>query len=166
VNPEKAKTFTLVLRIPGWTQNKPVPSDLYSYFGLSDEKVKLKVNGETLEPKTRKGYATIKRKWKKGDVIELSLPMPIRRVLSHKKVKENTDLVAVERGPLVYCAEAIDNGGQALDLSLADNVALTAQRENLLDGVTVIKGDELTLIPYYAWSHRGEGEMAVWLKRG
>lgn len=166
INPEKAKTFTLAVRIPGWTQNRPVPSDLYSYLEPSDEKVTLKVNGEALELKPRKGYARIKRKWKKGDTVELSFPMPIHRVLSHKKVKDNAGRVAVERGPLVYCAEAIDNGGHALDLSLTDKVALsTHQEKDLLGGVTVIKGGGLTLIPYYAWSHRGEGEMAVWLKR-
>jgi uncharacterized protein len=166
VNPQEAKEFSLAVRIPGWAQNQPVPSDLYRYLEASDEKVTLKINGQSLEFTADKGYATIKRTWHEGDVLELHLPVPIRRVLSHENVKDNLGRVAVERGPIVYCAEAIDNGGHALDLHLADNAELSAHQEkDLLGGITIIKGGGLTLIPYYAWSHRGEGEMAVWLQR-
>jgi uncharacterized protein len=166
VNPEEAKEFSLALRIPGWAQNKPVPSDLYRYLGPNYESPTVSVNGGATNLERRQGYIRINRKWQRGDTIELNLPMPIRRVLSHEQVKDNTGKVAVERGPIVYCAEAIDNGGHALELRLADNVALsTHQEKELFGGVTIIKGGGLTLIPYYAWSHRGEGEMTVWLER-
>jgi DUF1680 family protein len=92
--------------------------------------------------------------------------MPVRRVLAHDAVEADAGRVAVERGPIVYCAEAVDNGGHALGLALADSTQLTPQQEDdFLGGVVALRGGGLTLIPYYAWSHRGPGEMAVWLKR-
>jgi DUF1680 family protein len=166
VNPETKTNFALAIRIPGWAQNQPLPSDLYHYADSMIEKPSINVNGEAIEIFSQKGYVHIKRPWKAGDVVELKLPMLIRRVVSHEWVKENADRVAVERGPVVYCAEAVDNHGKAMELKLSDDEALEASLEpTLLGGVTVIKSQNLTLIPYYAWSHRGEGEMAVWLKR-
>ena len=126
----------------------------------------MRVNGETADLAIDKGYLHIQRSWRKGDEIELSLPMAVHRVLGHHAVQDTIGKVAVERGPLVYCAEGIDNGGSALDLTLSDDHSLETTFENdLLGGITVIQGEALKLIPYYAWSHRGEGEMAVWLKR-
>jgi uncharacterized protein len=166
VNPETATNFTLAVRIPGWARNQPSPSDLYHYLNETSEQASLKVKGEAATISTEKGYVHLTRQWQKGDVVELHLPMPVRRLVSHKAVKETASRVAIERGPIVYCAEAIDNGGQALNLALNDDVQLTAKRyEDLLGGITVIKGKNLTLIPYYAWSHRNEGEMTVWLNR-
>jgi hypothetical protein len=171
VDPEQAGKFDILVRIPGWTQNKPVPNDLYRYMNKSNEKVTLKVNGEPLSIKTDKGYVRINRKWQKGDKIILDMPMTIRRVLSHEKVEDNAGRVAIERGPIVYCAEWVDNMGKALDVVLPDDAVLVAQRyEDVFDGVTIVKatladGGAVKLIPYYAWNHRGRGEMNVWLKR-
>jgi uncharacterized protein len=166
VNPEQSKDFTLAVRIPGWAQNKPVPSDLYNYLGPSYDSPTISVNGGATKLASTQGYIHIKRTWQQGDTVELNLPMPVRRVVSHEAVKDNAGRVAVERGPVVYCAEAIDNGGHALDLTLSDNTKLdTGLEPTLLGGTLTIKGNALTLIPYYAWSHRGEGEMTVWLKR-
>jgi len=93
--------------------------------------------------------------------------MPIRRVLAHPAVSDTAGKVALERGPLVYAAEGIDNDGRALDLTLPDDLSLRAEyRPDLLRGVTVIRGDGFMAIPYYAWGHRGVHEMAVWLRRG
>ncbi|MCA9837501.1 MAG: glycoside hydrolase family 127 protein [Trueperaceae bacterium] len=164
---ENPMRFKLALRIPGWAQGEPVPGDLYSYLGKKDKAITLMLNGEKQDIKQENGFAVLEREWQAGDVIELDLPMPIERVLSHRKVEENRDKVAVERGPIVYCAEATDNGGHALDLTLADTAELSAEyKPDMLGGVTVIKAEGLTLIPYYAWAHRDVGEMAVWLKRG
>ncbi len=171
VNPEKSGQFDVLVRLPGWTRNQPVPSDLYRYVRESNEKVRLSVNGKPHSLKTDKGYVRISRKWKKGDAITLDMPMPIRRVLSHEKVEENAGRVAIERGPVVYCAEWVDNKGEALELVLPDNVALEVERrEDMFDGINLIRGAlgdgaSIKLIPYYAWSHRGRGEMNVWLKR-
>ena len=108
--------------------------------------------------------------WHDGDVVALTLPMPVRRVLCHPAVSENMGKVALERGPLVYCAEGIDNDGHVLDAVLPDAATLeTAVVPDLLHGVVVVHATQpsgnITFVPYYAWAHRGVGEMAVWLPR-
>jgi uncharacterized protein len=160
------KEFTLAIRIPCWTQNQPLPSDLYRFVEDTNEKPVLKINGQQVDIVLDKGYALIKRAWQQGDVVALHLPMPVRRVLSHDAVKDNAGKVAVARGPIVYCAEAIDNAGQALELSLLDSEPLEATHDStILGGAMVVKSKSVTLIPYHLWAHRGVGEMEVWLKR-
>ena len=119
-----------------------------------------------------------------GDVIELNLPMPLRRVLCHEKVTENTGKMALERGPIVYCAEWPDNGGHVFNIILPDDVeSVSEYRKDFLNGASVIlakaaslnyakngksvlkKEQDFMAIPYYAWAHRGQGEMSVWLAR-
>jgi DUF1680 family protein len=172
INPEKSAEFSVRIRIPGWSRNQPIPSDLYSYLRKSPESPILKVNSELVAPDTDKGYASIRRKWKKGDVVELTLPMPVQKIVSHEMVRDNKGKVALQRGPLVYCLEAVDNGEHVLDRTIPDDSEFTPEfRSNLLGGITVLKSrdrDEsegIIAIPYYAWSHRGIGEMAVWLPR-
>jgi DUF1680 family protein len=174
VAPAQETEFTLFVRIPEWALNQPVPGDLYRYAGTMDERPMLSVNNEDIAIDVKKGFARIHRLWEDGDVIELDLPMPVRRVLSHPNVVEDAGKVALERGPLVYCVEGIDHGGKALDIVLPDDTALSPEMNpELFKGITVIKGSarldgkelELTAIPYYAWSHRGIGEMSVWLNR-
>ncbi len=165
LNPEQVCSFSLALRIPGWARNEPLPGDLYHYVNSSDEPIILKVNGETQNLELDKGYAVLNRTWQQGDQIELDLPMPVRMVASNEKVQANKGKLAVERGPIVYCAEAFDNQGKALNLSLLiKEVFQTEFNPDFLGGMTLIKQRDLRLIPYYAWSHRGEGEMTVWLK--
>lgn len=175
VNPQTSQRFAVNIRIPGWAIGKPVPSDLYRYSDENPEKVTLKLNDKSIDLKMDKGYALIDRTWSKGDIIELFLPMPIRRVIANEKVKDDLNKVALVRGPLVYCAEWIDNDGKVLDLVIPGDAELkTEYRKDLFNGVTVITGNvldrsgkerKLLAIPYYAWSHRGPGEMAVWLPR-
>ncbi|MHC4759688.1 MAG: hypothetical protein ACYTE8_13665 [Planctomycetota bacterium] len=182
VEPKEASEFEMRIRIPGWTQNKPVPSDLYNFVKENDEKVTLKVNGKPVPLNIDKGFARIRRKWQKGDVIRLDLPMPIRRVLSDKRIGDNKGRVALSRGPIVYCAEGIDNGGSLDNIALSYNVYLSAEySKDLLGGVTMLTGlvvatermpavgmavaRDFTAIPYYAWANRGKGPMVVWLPR-
>ncbi len=173
VEPKQTAKFTIAVRIPGWAQGRPVPSNLYRFMDGDDRKVSLKLNGDGLEAKIRGGFACIERQWQKGDVIEVNLPMPAKRVLANDKVAADVGRAAVERGPIVYCAEWPDNDGNVLNLALSDNATLTAEgdgRKDLLGGVTVICGraenkQDLVLIPYYAWANRGQGPMAVWLTR-
>ncbi len=182
INPQKSSNFTLHIRIPGWAQNQPIPGDLCRYLETSSEKPVLKVNGENVPINLEKGYALVTRVWQKDDSLELNLPMPIRRVLAHDAVNADRGRAAVERGPLVYCAEWPDNMGYVRNLVLEDGSSLSQQfSPELLKGVTVITGEaiafrykggrlvnqkqKLTLIPYYAWAHRGRGEMEVWLAR-
>jgi DUF1680 family protein len=175
VNPKTSEKFVIHIRIPGWALNRPVPSYLYRYLQESPQKVILKLNAKPTEIVMKKGYAVIDRNWSKGDIIELNLPMPVQRVLADEKVIDNLNKVALVRGPLVYCAEWVDNDKKVLNLVIPDDAELQAEyQKDLLSGVTVIKGDildtsgrtrKLIAIPYYAWSHRGPGEMAVWLQR-
>jgi DUF1680 family protein len=172
VSPAQKAEFDLLVRIPGWVQNRPVPGDLYRYLETLEEKPDLKVNGKSIPLDVVKGYARIHRTWEDGDVVLLDLPMPVRLVKAHPKVVEDSGKVALERGPLVYCVEGIDHAGKALDLVLPENPQLSVEFvPDLLHGLIVIKGKvlldgnarELTAIPYYAWCHRGVGEMAVWI---
>lgn len=175
VNPGSPRSFEMRVRIPGWARERPVPSDLYRYVPPAAPSVVLKVNGEAVAASPVSGYAVLRRNWKDGDVVTLDLPMPVRRVLAHEGVVEDRGKVALERGPLVYCAEAFDNGGSALDLVVPDQARIdTEHRGDLLGGLTLLRlpgADRaghprtITAIPYYAWSHRGVGEMAVWLHR-
>ena len=184
VEPEKPAEFALHIRIPGWARNEPVPTDLYRFADQVNEKAEIKVNGAAVALDINKGYARIRRTWNKGDTIELVLPMPVRRILANDAVKEDAGKTALQRGPIVFCAEGIDNGGKVLDLALPDGAVFRAEfRPDLLKGVVVLKGRAAALtkaadgkmasqkerdvlfVPYYAWANRGAGEMAVWLPR-
>jgi len=186
VNPTKgARHFNLLIRIPGWARGEVVPSDLYRYLDNPDMKVTLKLNGKNVPLDIQKGYAVLSREWKSGDTIELALPMPVRRVAAHEAVKDNKGRVALERGPIVFCAEFADNkDGQVLNLVLEDGTPLKAEfQSDLLNGVMTVKGQTQVVrrtldgkvepaetvpfkaIPYYAWAHRGRGPMTVWVAR-
>ena len=170
VDPERQKIFTLAVRIPGWARNEPVPSDLYRFADASAAAPSLKVNGRAADIDLKKGYALIRRAWSKGDTIELDLPMPVRRVIAHPSVQADAGRAALQRGPLVYCAEGIDNGGTAISLVIPEKAAFAPEfHADLLKGVVVLKGKadgrDVTLIPYYAWANRGPGEMQVWFKQ-
>jgi DUF1680 family protein len=176
VSPEKKSRFTLAVRIPGWARNEPVPSDLYRFAHVDIEPVALAINGKAVPIRLENGYAKLRRSWKPGDVLELNLPMPVRRVVANANVNADAGRVALQRGPIVFCTEWPDNpDGKVLDLTLPDNQPLTAQFEpQLLNGVEVIKGrainaddkeQDFTAIPYYAWANRGPGQMTVWLHR-
>ena len=166
VDPQKSDEFGINIRIPGWSQNRVVPSDLYTYMDRNEDQVTLTVNGGKVEIELENGFAGIRRVWEKGDLIEMHLPMSIRNVSAHAGVKEDQGKVALERGPIVYCAEGIDNNGKALQLTLPEQRDLSVQYlPELLNGVAVISDhqNEFMAIPYFAWAHRGDSEMAVWL---
>ena len=160
--PEKPVEFVLRVRIPGWAEGRPLPSDLYQYVSPGTEQVELKVNGGEMEKIRDKGYAVIRRQWQTGDRVELNFPMPVRTVVANAKVTALKGRVAVERGPLVYCAEGVDNAGKLAAAAVPPSAGWRVEKQaGLLNGLCTIKGD-LTLVPYYAWSHRGAGAMKVW----
>ena len=177
INPQKEMSFVVKLRVPGWAQHQPVPSDLYRYTSDADGTFNVSLNGENIESNLTRGYITIDRTWQPSDQIEMSLPMTIHSVKAHGQVAENVGKIAVERGPVVYCAEAVDNYGKVFNLALNPDEGMNAEFQgNLLKGVVVLNGtadrldnaeksQDLRLIPYYAWNHRGVGEMAVWLPK-
>jgi len=184
VEPEKRQRFTLFVRIPGWARNEPVPSDLYTFRSKRKEEPTLKVNGKAFKIDLRNGFAAIDRTWTQGDVVDLHLPMSIRRIIAHENIVDNRGKVALQVGPIVFCLEAPDNDGEVLNLVIGDDAILrTRFRRDLLTGVMTITGKARTVkrtldggvvttgersfmaIPYYAWAHRGRGQMTVWPAR-
>jgi DUF1680 family protein len=173
VEPATPGRFTLHLRVPGWARGATVS-----------------VNGGPATPASpAKGYARVEREWKAGDRVTLSLPMPVERVRAHPAVRQDAGLVALQRGPLVYCLESADNPGPLHRVVLPSTSSLTARHEpDLLGGVTVLEGPaerstdagwtgrlyraapearervRIRAVPYYAWDHRAPGEMRVWLR--
>ena len=167
VNPEKKTIFTLKLRVPGWARNEVVPGDLYKYIAENPEKVSLLVNGKDENGVLDKGYIEITMKWTRGDKIELTLPLAVRKVVAHEKVTDNVNKVAFECGPIVYCAEEIDNH-RISEITVPLDTKLNITKGAVLtENVNILRGkvdnQELILIPYYVWSNRGVGKMKVWL---
>lgn len=175
VDPGQPRSFTVAVRIPGWAQNRVVPG-LYEFIDESAARPAISVNGRAVRMEPQRGYILLERVWRAGDRIELNLPMPIRQVRANSLAKEDRDRVALQRGPLVYCAEWIDNDGHALNLMLPTGTALKTESEpGLFGGVETITGQAtvlgqgvrpFTAIPYHAWNNRGMGEMQVWIGRG
>ncbi len=179
--PETDAHFKVLVRIPGWAVGRPIPGDLYRFQNPVPEKISVSVNNEAQSLTMDHGYAVIDREWKKGDRIRLEIPMPIERVLANEKVLADKGRVALQRGPLVYCAEGVDNReGRVLNILLGNDARLGAEfDQNLLGGVEVIKGQAegtfengkggveerkqpFMAIPYYAWANRGSSEMNIW----
>ncbi|MBP5799438.1 MAG: glycoside hydrolase family 127 protein [Prevotella sp.] len=188
----KAKAFNMMIRIPGWVQSRVVPSDLYSYSDDIFSAYDITVNGQSVSSELENGYFVINRNWKKGDVIRIHLDMPVRTVVASPRVADDRGRVAVERGPLVYCAEWADNEdinphhlllphqprfdvlptysikNTEGDGKFFNVTAITAKAQDIhinREGRLAVKDVDVKLIPYYAWNHRGAGKMDVWLAR-
>jgi len=168
VEPNVPMEFTIYIRIPGWVQNQPMPSNLYRYLNEGTEQPTIEINSQPVALNIEKGFVGIKRTWQNSDRITVHLPMAINRVISNPNVTANNGRAAVERGPIVYCAEFADNGGSVSNLYLPDSLNLSSSFEPaILNGVEVIRGTNpnVTLIPYCVWANRGSGPMAIWLPR-
>jgi len=173
------QTFTLRLRIPAWTGNQFVPGELYQYFDKNPQKWEISLNGKKLRATAKNGFISIRKKWKAGDRVTLHLPMPLHYTRTIDKVEANRDRVCLTRGPLVYCAEAVDNSfpvRQAYLGTFPENYTIQTAHDGLMKGIDFIKvpvktvnekGDTentpMTLLPYYAWNNRGDSAMIVWI---
>lgn len=180
VNNPGSRNFKINIRIPGWASNQPVPSTLYRYTDGLNPSWQITVNGEKVAAQPEKGYITISRKWRKGDQIRIHFDMPTRTVEANPNVSADYGKVAVERGPIVYCAEQADNAFSLFRFIMPNSPAFKAEiKPDLINGITVItakgqvldtdgtspvsvKDATLTLIPYYAWCHRDPNKMTVW----
>jgi len=167
VKPKKTQRFTLKIRIPAWVRNEVAAGGLYSYSNAQLNKpYRLLLNGEAVQGKLQNGYVEISRKWKEHDSIELILPMKVRHVAADKQVKNVLGLSSIEYGPLVYCAEEVDNKTTFNRITIAAEDTYTVEMNpDLLGGVNVISNGTATFVPYYAWSNRGVGKMKVWHQR-
>ena len=163
VSPDRKSAFTVKVRIPGWALGNPLPGGLYHYTEPLKQKPALYVNGEEQDYQMEKGFAIIKREWKKGDEITLNLPMEVRMVKAIDEVADTRGKVAMERGPLVYCIEEMDNRNID-DITVPQEVSFISEfNPDLLNGVEVVKTAGFSAIPYYAWNNRGANKMKVWL---
>jgi DUF1680 family protein len=183
VAPARTTEFDLHIRIPGWCQGPSSREDLYQ----SDNRplagaMRLKVNGKEVEnPEVVRGYALLHRRWKSGDVVLLTLDMPVQRVKANARVEADKGRVALMRGPLVYCFEGADNGGAVQNLVIPPETKFKPKNQrDLLGGVTSLEATaigvfktganqrvsmpfQVTATPYYANANRGTCQMQVWM---
>jgi DUF1680 family protein len=180
--PESSQQFTLKLRVPTWARtDRFVPGDLYRYLdGKKEDDWAVKINGKVQQVDLDKGFAVIDRKWEPGDEVELVLPMDVRFNVANEKIESDKDRVAITRGPLVYCAEGVDNDGPVQRLLLKDipephEITSSNVNEGILQNIVAVnipvhklnpsasEKVQARLIPYYAWNNRDNGSMIVWL---
>ncbi|TFH38811.1 MAG: T9SS type A sorting domain-containing protein [Bacteroidia bacterium] len=174
VNNGGGEEFALLIRIPGWTRNEVLPGGIYSFADDSEAKPVIEVNGEPLDYETQKGYAVIRRNWADGDRITLDMTMEPRRVEADDRIIFDRFRFAVQRGPIVYCAEAVDNDDNIRTRRYSPDAAMiSAYEPSVMGGIEIVKlastqldgtpGDDVTLIPYGLWNNRGPASMLVWL---
>jgi DUF1680 family protein len=166
VSPAKPTRFALKIRIPGWVQGQPVPSDLYSYVGKPPG-WRVTVGREAVKASSVNGYVTIEREWRAGDSVTLDFPMRAQVVHGHEKIAATRGQAALELGPVVYCVEGADQPVDGLRLRAPFDIA-TERKPALLGGITVLSvkpatGAAFMAIPYFAWNNRGLQPMRVWL---
>lgn len=177
IYPETENEFILAIRLPNWTAKNPLPGSLYKFTDLTKESVKILVNGKHHQTFKNKGYICLKKKWKYGDRVDVILPMPVRLVKSRAEVIENKGKLAVSRGPIVYCAEEIDNDFDISVCRIPENPEFSVIYEkDLLGGITTVSTDvfikqngidvmkKLKMIPYFRWANRTPGKMIIWIK--
>lgn len=175
IDKNKAGKFALKIRIPGWAQGKPVPSDLYEYVDGKKSGYSVVVKNKDKQILTilssdnmtgDDGYLTIDRKWKKDDEVDVYFWMEPRIVRANDKVEADRGMLCVEWGPLVYCAEQPDNQTDIMEARITSQTRFRIGKKDIAGTpvATLIAEDQpLTLIPYYAWCHRGAEKMRVWL---
>lgn len=177
VNPKNNAKFNIRLRIPSWAKSKPVATNLYS-FADSAKQYTLKVNGKEIKAYITDGYAVVNKKWKKGDVIELSLPMNVRRVKANDNVEDDRGKYALERGPIVYCLEGKDQKDSTVfNKVITASTEINANYDSVkLNGIVELSGKAEEIeqdgtventtfhaIPYSTWNNRGADQMEVWI---
>ena len=180
VNPERSQRFDLKLRIPTWAQGQQfLPGNLYRYIDGDVPVWTVQINGQAAKPRLEAGFAIISRKWRKGDRITLRLPMPVKFNTARTEVEADRGSMALTRGPLVLCAEGVDNDGPVQEVALldtlpaADQIETSAFVDGLLAGILKVSlpanrngaPHQLVMVPYFAWNNRGNGTMRVWLPR-
>lgn len=160
----KEADFKLKLRVPYWATNKVLPSDLYNYNQDYSSEIQLKLNGTIVPVQIQEGYIVLDRTWKSADEVVVEFPMETRTVSAHPLVNEDQGKISVERGPIVYAFEEVDNKGLIDQISISENESFDVEfEEDLLEGVNTLKTNQYKAIPYYSWSNRGIGKMKVWI---
>ena len=181
MSPKKAGEFTLALRIPAWSHTGPLPGDLYTYSHPYTTLPEITVNGKPIEWSSTLGYAKLKRTWKKGDTVSLTLPMEPKRVVANPAVPDDRGRVAMMRGPVLYCLESLDNEGEVFNYLLSNTTEITTAPTNILGGIIALHGNAMelsrekgtrkteetprkfTAVPFYTRDNRERSKMNVWL---
>jgi len=182
IDPDTRQKFNVLIRVPGWANGEASPGALYRFIDDKPKRIWFMVNGEMVETKIENGYVSIDRFWKKGDQVSFSFPMKTLRIRAMDSLRNDINLIALQRGPIVYCIEGADNVGSVWNILVKPNtvfkqvayrilneqvIALQANVElsEPAEGGIGIKMQEkkITAIPYYTWANRGANSMRVWL---
>ena len=163
VHPERPVRMRLMIRLPSWSHGQIMGGSLYRFEEPSGETPMLRLNRAEVSAPTD-GYAEVQRDWADGDCVEISLPMPVRKVIADERVEDCRGKSALMRGPIVYCVEGRDADESLADLSLGKNGLVTVHEPAFLGGVVTVRGPRFTAIPYCRWANRGAGPMKVWLR--
>ncbi len=176
VDPELPSRFAIQLRMPTWSgTGQFVPGELYSYIKPTGAKPEVKINGTAInEYEQQDGFLVLSREWEQGDEVQLTLPMPVQFSRAAEQIEETRNKIAISRGPLLYCAEALDNDVDILKATVdpqSSKAVVSSINGGVLNGIpglTLESGENrapLQLVPYYAWNNRGDGAMAVWIQQ-
>lgn len=160
---EADSEITMKFRVPAWSRNEVLPSDLYAYADTYNSQPTLTINGKKIDTSIKDGYFEVTRNWSSDDKIEIHFPMEVRTVKANEKVEEDRGKLSIEYGPIVYAVEEVDNP-KFDEILISPNDKFTVQKEDILIGVNTIINQKLKAIPYYAWSNRGVGKMKVWIE--
>ena len=182
IDPVKISKFNLYLRVPGWAQGQTSTSNLYTLSDFGSAIIYLKVNGKDESVRMENGYMIINRDWKKGDVVTYELPMQTNKIIAREELKQDSNRIAIQRGPIVYCIEGADNSGKAWNVIIPSNTKFETIDYKVLDEpvkalaadvpIVSVGADGLSLntenkkiiaIPYYTWANRGRNQMQVWM---
>ncbi|MDR2474122.1 MAG: glycoside hydrolase family 127 protein [Tannerella sp.] len=164
VSPEKQDGFALKIRRPGWSAGTFAHTDLYEYKTAVTQPVTVSIDGKNVDYKIDNGYITLNEKWQKGTTVEVRFPMEVREVAANALVADDSGKYAFERGPLVYCMEEADNPKFDIPFKTANNTVSVEWKPDMLNGINIIRFNDIILIPYYTWSNRGVGRMKVWME--
>ena len=163
ISPEKKSEFTVKFRIPGWSRNEVLPSDLYAYSKPLKNQNSIKINYKEISIEPNNGYYSITKKWEKGEKVTLDFPMKVRKVIANEKIEDDKNKMALEYGPIVYAIEEVDNKNNFDAISISSSDKFTVKQESILGLINTLNNENLKAIPYYTWSNRGIGKMKVWL---
>lgn len=184
IDPVKTSKFKIYVRVPDWYYKKVASGDLYTMIDDDGEPVHLgyMLNGKKINAIYQNGYAFIENEWKRGDVLEIDIPMNVKMIKAREELKQDKGRIAIQRGPIVYCIEGADNNGKAWNVIVPENTkfetidfkvldesvkALTAEVPVITvgeDGLSLkTEKKKIIAIPYYTWANRGKNEMQVWL---
>jgi hypothetical protein len=183
LNMKKKTTAPIAFRLPGWANGTPAPGNLYHFTpNDKEESPILLVNGQPVAYQIENGYVVVQKEWKNNDVVTYKLPMSIKKIIARDELTQDNGRIALQRGPIVYCVEAIDNNGKAWNIAAPISTPFTTEAFSVLDekvvslvaNVPVVQMNEAGLsiqttnqkiraIPYYTWCNRGSDAMQVWL---